>query len=116
MGALTLVVYPAAAGSEFSVSEADDTHTLVHASQDVTSAMTIDLTPVRRRTVLRVRADMRVTGAARGGVTITPATDCAAFDAGTADFFYDVSARVARVRIPAPTGPPAGTTRIALTP
>ncbi len=115
-GALTVLVYPAAAGSDFSVTEADGTHTQIHAARDVTGGITVDVIPVRRRTVLRVRADFRVTGATRNGATIATAPDRAGFETGTGDFYYDASARIAWVRIPAPVGVPTGTTRIVLMP
>ncbi|MEI8254694.1 MAG: TIM-barrel domain-containing protein, partial [Deltaproteobacteria bacterium] len=115
-GALTVLVYPAVAGSDFTVSEADGAHTQIHTTRDATGGIVVDLTPVHRRTVLRVRADLPVTAATRDGTTMSPAPNRVGFDAGVSDFFYDPILRVAWVRIAAPSGPPGATTRIALRP
>jgi alpha-glucosidase (family GH31 glycosyl hydrolase) len=110
-GALTLLVYPSATGSDFTVYEADANTTAVHAAR-LTDGIHIDLAPLRRRTILRVRVEAPAALATVDGTPLTPAADRASFDAGTGDFFYDTALRSAWVRIAAPTGAPAGTTSV----
>ena len=114
-GALTLLVYPSASGSDFNVYEADGATTSVHAAIAAGST-TVTLAPVRRRTILRVRSDVPVTSVQIDARAATASADRAGFDAGTGEYFYDAALRATWVRIAAPTGAPAGMSTVILSP
>ena len=97
---LTLLVYPTATQSEFTLVEDDDTRTTISA-QSTAGSLVVSLTRVVKPLLLRVRTDAVGTSATVNGAMAAPVGDFAALTAAQgAAFWYDATTRSTWVRVP----------------
>jgi alpha-D-xyloside xylohydrolase len=99
-GLLTLVVYPAATSSSFTLHEQDDSTTVITASTSGTG-FEIDLARAVTSTILRVRQESAPASIRVNGAVLTAQPTKLAFDVATTGFFYDATAKTAWVKIAA---------------
>ncbi len=96
-GALTVLVFPAAAETSFALVDADDAPTTIAASAGVGArvSMTRALTPV----LFRVRAELAPTGVALDGAALPDVVDRAGLDAAPSGWFYDPAEKSLWVKV-----------------
>ena len=97
-GALTVLVYPKAGGSQFTLHEEDGAQTTLSASTGAAS-ITVTLSRSTSPVWLRVRSDSGATGATVDGAPL-PTLGAAELDGAASGFRWDASARSAWVKLP----------------
>jgi alpha-glucosidase (family GH31 glycosyl hydrolase) len=99
-GLLTLVIYPSASLSSFTLHESDDTTTEINASTSGAAGFQVVLSRVVVPTIFRVRAESAPASIQMNGAPLTAQPTKLAFDFASRGYFYDASAKTAWVKIP----------------
>jgi alpha-glucosidase (family GH31 glycosyl hydrolase) len=103
-GKLTVLAYPDAAASTFTLHDEDDAVTTLGAHATGAAAFSVTLSRALRDTLVRVRAEAAPTKVLVDGAATTQLADRAAFDAAAQGWFYDAPTRSAWVHVPKGAG------------
>lgn len=102
-GALTVLIYPEATGTSFTLHDIDDAVTNIDASA-VGSGFTVSLSRAVRDTLLRVRVEAAPAAVMIDGAAAAEHPDRAAFDAAMGGWFHEAGTRSVWIRVPAGAG------------